>query len=300
MRVIVTNVVNDIVQGLSEADCGRLLAEIRTRFTDWNVILPFACIVAKKHKLERTIGRDCAAHVFPTIFKDTVTMELFEAVFGRFVIFFDDRRAFFKRLLREHAISDTRLVTFGVEAPCEFFDVVIRTSRYFNLIDLLFLRWSNPVRGMLMDFLLYMVSNVPKQIAVDFERVFQTMILRIAYVGNCRGYIVLGTDDGDVLVISKDSGKFLWKEKCFTNPIAFVSVAPNGLRFIALSLRDKMIMWVTKGRTRDVFELGGKVQYSQTIVPTIGVWKGDNKVMLQEQNGQTLEEIAAPKSWRLF
>jgi hypothetical protein len=35
---------------------------------------------------------------------------------------------------------------------------------------LLFQRWSNPVRGMLMDFLLYMVSHVPKSIVVDFEK----------------------------------------------------------------------------------------------------------------------------------
>jgi hypothetical protein len=227
-------------------------------------------------------------------------MDLFASVFGHFVGYFDDRSRFFRRLLDESGLADTRLIAFALEAPCEFLDVVVQTPRYLSLIDLLFQRWSNPVRGMLMDFLLYMVTHVPRNLVVDFEKVYQAMIHQIAYVGNCRAYIAMGTEAGDVLVISKDSGKLLWKQRCFATPIDFVSIAPNGLKLVLLSVKDKSVIWVAKSRTRDVFEIDGTSACHLAIVPAVGVWKGDQKVSLQTQSGQPLEEIPAPKSWRLF
>jgi hypothetical protein len=299
LRLVITNVLNDIIQQLSEENCGKLLAQIQDRFTEWRVILPFACLVASRYKLERKFGRECAAHIFPAILEDKVTMELFSGVFASFIGFFDDRIAFFRRLLDEET-PDARLIAFGLEAPCEFFDVTIQSPRYPVLLGVLFQRWTNPARGMLMDFLLYMVSRVPKQIAADFEDVYNAMVQRIPYVGNCRSYIAIGAEDGDVLVISKDSGQLLWKQRCFPNPIGFVSVAPKGHKFVVLSLRDKMAMWVAKERARDIFSLSGTSTYSASVIPAIGAWKGDAKVTLQTQGGQTLEELIAPKSWRLF
>jgi hypothetical protein len=300
LRLVIINVLEYIIQQLSHDDCLRLLAEIRDRFTDWKIILPFACLVSKTYKLNKQFGRECVIHLFPVILEDPITMDLFASVFSQFIGFFDDRHNFFKHMIEDTTIADTRLIAFGLEAPCEFFDVVVQTTRYYSLIDLLFQRWSNPVRGMLMDFLLYMVSHVPKQLVFDFEKVYHAMIHQIPYVGNCRSYIAMGTEDGGVLVISKDSGKLLWKQRCFANPIDFVSIAPNGLKFVVLSLKDKAVMWIAKGRTRDVFELSGTSLSPLAIVPVIGVWKGDTKVTMQTQAGQVLEEISAPKTWKLF
>jgi hypothetical protein len=227
-------------------------------------------------------------------------MDLFASVFGHFVGFFGDRHAFFRTIVEDAAIADTRLIAFGLEAPCEFFDVVVQTARCYALVDLLFQRWTNPVRGMLMDFLLYMVSHVPKHLALDFEKVYDALVHQIPYIGSCRAYVALGTEDGGVLAISKDSGKLLWKQRCFASPVDFVSIAPNGLKMLVLSLREKAVAWIAKGRARDVFELAGASLCSLIVVPAVGVWKGDARVALQDQAGQVLEEVAAPKTWKFF
>jgi hypothetical protein len=47
LRLVISHVLNDIIQQLSQDQCMQLLAEIRNRFTEWKVILPFAFLVAK-------------------------------------------------------------------------------------------------------------------------------------------------------------------------------------------------------------------------------------------------------------
>jgi hypothetical protein len=95
-------------------------------------------------------------------------------------------------------------------------------------------------------------------------------------------------------------GKLLWKQRYFANEIGLVSIAPNGPKLAVLSMKEKTAMWVVKSRTRDVFEIAGTSVSALTVVPVIGVWKGDRKIAFQFQTDQTLEEISAPKSWRLF
>jgi hypothetical protein len=304
LRIVIITVLQEVLRTMNEQQCHQVLGEIQERFEkNWEVLLPFVLLITKLYKVPPKLGKDCVANVFPLILRCPVTMELFGSVFSQVAGFFTDKHAFFSETLRDAGpchISDARIVSFGMECPCEFLDVVIPNPRSYPLIELLFQRWpTNQDRVLLLEFLLYMVKRVPKNMTTDFERVYQALVQRIPYVDNCKQYLAFGNDEGVLLVISKESAGLLWKQQLFANQISFVSVAPNSQRVLALSVKDKVITWIiaAKHKAGGPFELAGTVPFHQAAVPAMGVWKGDSRVVLLGSNGQALQEESAPKSF---
>jgi hypothetical protein len=233
-------------------------------------------------------------------------LDLFNAVFAKWICILSDRRAFFRTLLEAAAdklVSDATVVSFGLDSPCDFFDEIVHTPRYPQLTDLLFQRWSSPDRGVLLHFLMYIIEHLPKSAAGEFEKIYVSVAQRIAYVGNCKQYLGIANDDGEVLIIGKDSGKILWKQKCFSNPISFVSISSGGERFAVISLRDGLLTWVvaTKGKSGITgFDLAGTIMLSTGIAPVSVSWKGASKLRLESQTGQILAEVSAPRTGWIF
>jgi hypothetical protein len=122
--------------------------------------------------------------------------------------------------------------------------------------------------------------------------------MRVAYVPHCKQYLLFGTDEGEIMVISKELSKMVWKQKLSASQMSLVSVAPSGKRFIALSAREKVLTWVAlvHRRGKAAFELAGSAAYKTPLLPAYCVWKGDDKVALQASNGQLLQEVTAPNS----
>jgi hypothetical protein len=225
-------------------------------------------------------------------------------VFPEWACHLPDRRGFFRALLEaasEKVISDSRVVEFALASPCDFFDEILRRPRFSQLTDLLFQRWASPDRGVLLHFMVYVVEHIPK--GVDFERMFTSVTQKITYVGNCKQFLAIANDEGELMVIGKDSAKILWKQKCFSNPIKFVSVNAGGERIAVISLKEGLLTWIAVTRVKTVvtgFELAGTVMLPAGIAPVTLTWKGASKIRLESQDGHVLKEIAAPKTGWIF
>jgi WD40 repeat protein len=304
LRFVVTNVLQEIFRSLDEDECRQILERIQERFKNWFVILPIAFLVANYCKLPAKFARECVAKLFPIILQCPVTMELLSSSFDTFLPHFKDTRNFFTVLFQQgptHGVQEGRIVTFALRCPCDFFDVVVQTPQCFQMLELLFQRWSDPDRGILLDFLLYMTNHIPRQMAVEFEKVYATVTSRFAFVGSCRQYLAIGGEDGDVMIISKEAGGMMAKQKLFTGPVNCLSVSPNGHRILALSLQEKKLTWVLAGHrnNRVLFEVSGNEAFQGAVMPATVVWKGDSRVILQRRNGEVIQMCSAPRSFSM-
>jgi hypothetical protein len=286
---------------LPEEHCLAAFADIQQKFTNWSSLLPFAFIVARKIQLPPHFCQECCTHIFPVVLDYPETLELFVEVFAKFIPFFNDGVSkFFSNIVAStgnQVITESLLISLALQAPRDFFKAAASSMNFTNLLEKLFQRWSNPDRQELFDFLNFIIQRARKYPHVDFERVFQGITQRIAHVGNCRQFIVFGSDTGEVVVLAKEQPGVLWRHLCSRNPIALVSVSPNGQRFIVLTPKDKLLIWIasTHGKQKDPFEISGTAPYTSAIEPAVGIWKGESRVTLQLQ-GQVLEDVRAPHS----
>jgi WD40 repeat protein len=305
LRLVVTNVLQEILRGLDQEECRQIMEKIQERFKNWFVILPVAFLVANYCKLPAKFARECTARLFPVILECPVTMELLSSSFDKFLPHFKDTRNFFTVLFQQgpsHGILEGRIVTFALSCPCDFFDVVVQAPRCFQMLELLFQRWSDPNRGILLDFLLYMTNRIPKQMAVEFERVYAIVISRFAFVGSCKQYLAIGVEDGNIMLTSKEGDGMMTKQKLFAGPVNCLSVSPHGYRILALSLQEKKLTWVLAGlkKNRMMFEVSGSEAFQGAVIPAAVVWKGDSKAALQAPNGEVIQVCAAPRSLSLW
>jgi hypothetical protein len=292
------NLLQCLLANLSDEGCSRFYADVHRRFGDWGVLLPLTFALSARVAIPDRDAAEACGHLFPAVLRFPETLELFAGAFRRFARHFGDGLApFFAGFVSgsaKHSIPDSRIISFAVEAPRAFFEAAASDPRFPNLLDMLFQRWVNPNRVELLKFLLFIVERAPRLAHVDFERVFNGITERMLHVGNCKQFLVVGTETGDVSVIAKDPPGIIWQCECFANPVSMVSVAPNGQRFIVVSMRDKLVTWVVHGKQKEPFALAGTMTYTPSEIPAVAVWKGDSKVSFKA-HGEVLQEVAAPR-----
>lgn len=296
LRIIILNVIQDAMSSMSQEEQFELVKKIQQIFSSWPLILPFAFIYNKKYPLPTNFGQSAARKMIPTVFQHIELVDLLADCFPNFIQYITSIGDFYNKLLdavQHKLIPVNKMISFALERPIDFLEIIQNNAQSPFFVDLIIERWLRPKRELMFDFLMKIIELQPKFVHINYEHMINTICTKTPFIGGCRGYIVYGSDEGEVIVISREKRKVIWNLNISSHPISFISVSPNGQRFIIVSIPDKMLTWVCavapgKG-IGDPFELAGTTPINFTIVPSSSAWNGDVKITLKSHNEKLLD-----------
>ena len=185
------------------------------------------------------------------------------------------------------SVSPQLAVNFGVYRPLEFFDCFIVLPKFDLYITLLIEKWEKPDRATFYAFIKKLVkfeasSQKTLSSEKDFGKLFTMIGANIPYFGFCSSYIVVGNEDGEAIAFERQNGNEIWRKKISIYPISFISVAPNGQRFLFVVQNDQMVTWVAKGKknAEELFEMVDSNEWNFELPPVRGEWLSQKKVAL--------------------
>ena len=298
LRIVIYRIIQFMFNNLMEKDALEIIKKVFNLFHEWCVILPIIFIYCKNHKPPHEIGKKCCNHLFPFLFDYIDTLDIFLDCFPNIYMYIDNINDFFVKLIEGNSkklISERKIIGFGLVSPVEFFDFIISNPHYLEYIKLLFEKWPYNENELLSSLISHILSAKKKGITIDFQTIFNMVNETFPFVGYYKKYIVIGCENGEVVVHSIKTALILWKIRISLNPISFISVSPNGSRFIILNISDGILTWVRSTKDKkNSFELVSSMKIDFRIIPTTSFWKNENTIILYNKTAK-LFETSMPK-----
>ena len=295
LRTVVLSLIELMLGKLDEKECQQTFKTIQQWFSKrYEVMLPISLITLRRLKLSDATTKEICDHMFPFLVDNQENIELALKVFPKIVNHVSDIRSFFIKLmeaLSKHSITESQLAQFAISSPLQFLEVASLTPRCPDYIHLWILNWDDPDR----DLLVHLIMNMLRNKQFDFAKPFAEISKRYPFVSGCKQFVIVGYKDGKVAIISKETANIVWQIQVSGEPVTFVTISPNGTRFLVLVVSQKRVTWAAAtSRSREPFELIGTSGYHHAIDPTSGVWKGETKVTLSAFN-EVITELKSPK-----
>lgn len=300
LRQVIVTLLGELFRSRSDEECLDILETVIHIFEDWEVILPVAFLMAKQIPLKESTKKDVVRHLFPVITNRPETLELFSEVFDVFVRYIPSMSAFYaegmKGLMRR-TIPPSLLTRFAWTSPLEYFEQASKTGKCRQLVQMMFKRYVDTDRRVLLQFLMSCLRKWQQSAQVDSSKVFEVIAQRVVYVGNANKFLAFGNDNGSLLLISKEAAEVICECNVSANPITLVSVSPDSHRLLVLVEKDRLMTWfsLSSSKAKDkMCEATGTVPFTAKGTPARATWKDNHTVLLSTQT-EPLQEVTAPK-----